>query len=151
MRDRTVSISSAGKTFSFTGWKVGWVTASANWSRQSAPQAVPDYVSAGPSSTPSPKPHPPRHVLRRFRDDLRVKRDLLAAGLTDAGFDVFRPAGTYFITTTSPTCPGHRRLDLLPHPPEKCGVVAVPNSVFYDHPPPAAPKSASPSANAKTS
>jgi N-succinyldiaminopimelate aminotransferase len=70
-----------------------------------------------------------------FREDLRRKRDLLANGLTDAGFDVFRPAGTYFITTDiAPLSPGVDALTFCRTLPERCGVVAVPNSFFYDHP-----------------
>jgi N-succinyldiaminopimelate aminotransferase len=70
-----------------------------------------------------------------LRADLATKRDLLAAGLTDAGFEVFRPAGTYFITTDiAPLAPGTDALTFCRALPERCGVVAVPNSVFYDHP-----------------
>ena len=70
-----------------------------------------------------------------FRDDLLRKRDLLTTGLTDAGFTVHRPQGTYFITTDIATLsPGVDALTFCRALPERCGVVAVPNSVFYDHP-----------------
>jgi N-succinyldiaminopimelate aminotransferase len=70
-----------------------------------------------------------------FRDDLQAKRDLLAAGLRDAGFQVYAPQGTYFITTDiAQLAPGVDALTFCRSLPEKCGVVAVPNSVFYDHP-----------------
>ena len=70
-----------------------------------------------------------------LRDDLQAKRDLLAAGLTDAGFDVYAPQGTYFITTDiAQLAPGTDALTFCRTLPEKCGVVAVPNSVFYDDP-----------------
>ncbi|SCD78390.1 N-succinyldiaminopimelate aminotransferase [Streptomyces sp. DvalAA-14] len=70
-----------------------------------------------------------------FRDDLLAKRDLLAAGLTDAGFQVYVPQGTYFITTDiAELAPGLDALTFCRALPERCGVVAVPNSVFYDHP-----------------
>jgi N-succinyldiaminopimelate aminotransferase len=69
------------------------------------------------------------------RDDLAAKRDLLTAGLTTAGFDVHRPQGTYFITTDiAELAPGIDALTFCRALPERCGVVAVPNSVFYDHP-----------------
>ncbi|WSR63094.1 aminotransferase class I/II-fold pyridoxal phosphate-dependent enzyme [Streptomyces sp. NBC_01198] len=74
-------------------------------------------------------------VRTDFREDLRAKRDLLAAGLTDAGFQVYAPQGTYFITTDiADLAPGTDALTFCRTLPEKCGVVAVPNSVFYDHP-----------------
>src|SRR3954471_3469133 len=67
-----------------------------------------------------------------FATDLRAKRDLLAAGLRDAGFEVFQPQGTYFITTDiAQLAPGTDALTFCRALPEKCGVVAVPNSVFY--------------------
>jgi N-succinyldiaminopimelate aminotransferase len=70
-----------------------------------------------------------------FREDLRTKRDLLAAGLTDAGFQVYVPRGTYFITTDiAELAPGIDALTFCRTLPKRCGVVAVPNSVFYDHP-----------------
>lgn len=70
-----------------------------------------------------------------FRDDLQTNRDLLAAGLNDAGFTVLRPAGTYFITTdVAQLTPGVDALTSYRTLPDRCGVVAVPNSVFYEHP-----------------
>ena len=69
-----------------------------------------------------------------FRDGLQAKRDLLAAGLTDAGFAVYRPAGTYFITTDIAPLGEKDALAFCRALPERCGVVAVPNSVFYDDP-----------------
>ncbi|SHN36464.1 N-succinyldiaminopimelate aminotransferase [Actinacidiphila paucisporea] len=70
-----------------------------------------------------------------FRDDLRAKRDLLDAGLRDAGFAVYEPQGTYFITTDiAELAPGEDALTFCRTLPHKSGVVAVPNSVFYDHP-----------------
>jgi N-succinyldiaminopimelate aminotransferase len=70
-----------------------------------------------------------------YRAGLEAKRDLLAAGLRDAGFDVFTPQGTYFITTDiRDIAPGEDALTFCRSLPQRCGVVAVPNSVFYDHP-----------------
>src|SRR5690606_22366169 len=100
MRDRTVTISSAGKTFSFTGWKVGWVTGSPELitAVRSAKQYL-TYVSAGPFQYAVAEALAlPESYFTGLRDDLRGKRDLLAAGLEKAGFSVYRPTGTYFIT-----------------------------------------------------
>ena len=137
MRDRTVSISSAGKTFSFTGWKVGWVTGSRELvaAVRTAKQFL-TYVASGPFQYAIAEALAlPDTYYTAFRDDLQTKRDLLAAGLTDARFEVYAPQGTYFITTDiAELAPDTDALTFCRTLPERCGVVAVPNSVFYDHP-----------------
>ncbi len=138
MRDRTVTISSAGKTFSFTGWKVGWVTASPELvtAVRTAKQYL-TYVSAGPFQYAVAEAlHLPASYFSHARDDLRTKRDILADGLTQAGFEVFRPQGTYFITTDIAALDLGEKdgLAFCRALPERCGVVAVPNAVFYDDP-----------------
>ncbi|GAA2458777.1 pyridoxal phosphate-dependent aminotransferase [Streptomyces macrosporus] len=136
MRDRTVSISSAGKTFSFTGWKVGWVTASAPLvtAVRTAKQYL-TYVSAGPFQYAVAEAlRLPDAYFTAFREDLRAKRDLLADGLAEAGFEVFRPQGTYFVTTDIAPLGEKDGLAFCRSLPERCGVVAVPNAVFYDDP-----------------
>jgi N-succinyldiaminopimelate aminotransferase len=136
MRDRTVSISSAGKTFSFTGWKVGWVTASAPLvaAVRTSKQFL-TYVASGPFQYAIAEAlRLPDDYYTAFRDDLQTKRDLLADGLTAAGFEVYRPQGTYFITTDIAALGEKDALTFCRSLPERCGVVAVPNSVFYDDP-----------------
>jgi N-succinyldiaminopimelate aminotransferase len=137
MRERTVSISSAGKTFSFTGWKVGWVTASPELvaAVRTAKQFL-TYVSSGPFQYAIAEALAlPDTYYAHFRQDLRAKRDLLAAGLRDAGFTVYAPQGTYFITTDiTALAPGEDALTFCRTLPHRAGVVAVPNSVFHDHP-----------------
>lgn len=134
MWERTVTIGSAGKTFSFTGWKVGWVTAPAPL--VSAVRTVKQfltYVSAGPLQAAV------AHGLRLgedyfagFRADLEAKRDRLCVGLAAAGFEVFRPAGTYFVTTDVRPFGTDDGMAFCRSLPERCGVVAIPNVVFYD-------------------
>ena len=136
MRDRTVSISSAGKTFSFTGWKVGWVTASASLlaAVRTTKQFL-TYVASGPFQYAIAEAlRLPDDYFAAFRDDLQAKRDLLADGLATAGFKVYRPQGTYFITTDIAGLGEEDALTFCRALPERCGVVAVPNSVFYDDP-----------------
>ncbi|SDO99695.1 pyridoxal phosphate-dependent aminotransferase [Actinacidiphila guanduensis] len=136
MRERTVTISSAGKTFSLTGWKVGWATAPAPLvaAVRTAKQYL-TYVSAGPfqyaiaEALRLPDAH-----YEGFRADLRRKRDLLADGLRTAGFEVHLPQGTYFITTDIAPFGEKDAYAFCRALPERCGVVAVPNSVFYDDP-----------------
>ncbi|WP_407077942.1 pyridoxal phosphate-dependent aminotransferase [Streptomyces sp. NPDC126499] len=134
MRERTVSISSAGKSFSFTGWKVGWVTASAPLltAVRSAKQFL-TYVSSGPFQYAVAEALAlPDAYFTAFRDGLAAKRELLSAGLQEAGFDVYRPQGTYFVTTDVAALGEKDALAFCRSLPERCGVVAVPNSVFYD-------------------
>lgn len=136
MRGRTVTIGSAGKTFSFTGWKVGWITASPELvtAVRSAKQFL-TYVSAGPFQYAVAEAlRLPDSYFDTLRADLRAKRDLLSGGLAEAGFQVYRPAGTYFVTTDiRPLDSGGDGFAFCRSLPERCGVVAVPNAVFYDH------------------
>ncbi|MFD5068388.1 pyridoxal phosphate-dependent aminotransferase [Streptomyces sp. NPDC058369] len=136
MRDRTVTISSAGKTFSYTGWKIGWVTGSPELvtAVRSAKQYL-TYVSGGPLQYAVAEAlRLPDSFYEELRADLRAKRDLLCAGLTEAGFEVYRPAGTYFVTTDiRPLDAAGDGIAFCRALPERCGVVAVPNAVFYDH------------------
>ncbi|HZX08474.1 pyridoxal phosphate-dependent aminotransferase [Kribbella sp.] len=135
MADRTVSISSAGKTFAVTGWKIGWVTGSpevvtaVNTAKQfltytsGAPfqPAVADAIALG------------NDYYDRLRADLQARRDLLAGGLADLGFEVHRPAATYFITTDIRPLGYTDGIDFCRHLPEKADVVAIPHQVFYDN------------------
>jgi N-succinyldiaminopimelate aminotransferase len=134
MRDRTVTISSGGKTFSFTGWKVGWVCACAPLvdAVRTAKQFL-TYVSGAPFQLAiAVGLGLGDSYFRGFADDLRAKRDLLVAGLRSAGFDVYSPAGTYFVTADVRPLGTADGMAFCRSLPERCGVVAVPNVVFYD-------------------
>lgn len=135
MRERTVSISSAGKTYSFTGWKVGWVTASPELvAAVRASKQFLTYTSAGPLQYAVAEAlRLPDSYQDELRADLRAKRDLLSGGLAEAGFEVYRPAGTYFVTTDIRPLGESDGLAFCRALPERCGVVAIPNAVFYDH------------------
>jgi N-succinyldiaminopimelate aminotransferase len=135
MRERTVSISSAGKTFSFTGWKVGWVTGTPELvaAVRTAKQYL-TYVSAGPFQYAIATALAlPDAYFADFRADLQAKRDLLATGLVDIGFDVYVPDGTYFITTDVTPLGSKDGIEFCQSLPGWCGVVAIPNVVFYDN------------------
>ncbi|MFF5165994.1 pyridoxal phosphate-dependent aminotransferase [[Kitasatospora] papulosa] len=135
MRERTVTVSSAGKTFSLTGWKIGWITASPELvtAVRSAKQFL-TYVSGGPFQyAVADALRLPDSYFDALREDLRAKRDLLTAGLTEAGFEVYEPAGTYFVTTDIRPLGVTDGFAFCRALPERCGVVAVPNAVFYDH------------------
>ena len=135
MRERTLVISSGGKTFNTTGWKVGWICGPAPLvaAARAAKQFL-TYVSSGPFQPAiAAGLRLPDSYFRDLADDLQVKRDLLMTGLVEAGFEVFRPRGTYFVTVdirpVDPTGDGDAFCRSLP---ERCGVVGIPNVVFYD-------------------
>jgi N-succinyldiaminopimelate aminotransferase len=135
MRERTVTISSAGKTFSFTGWKIGWITASADL--VAAVRTVKQFltfVNGGPFQYAVAEAlRLPDTYFTGLRDDLRRKRDLLSAGLAEAGFEVYRPAGTYFVTTDIRPFGESDGIAFCRELPRRAGVVAVPTAVLYDN------------------
>jgi len=134
MRDRTVTISSGGKTFSCTGWKIGWVCASPEL--MAAVRTVKQfltYVNGGPFQYGiAAGLGLPGSVFRRVAADLEEKRDHLSAGLAAAGLTVFPSAGTYFVTVDIRSVGERDGLAFCRALPERCGVVAVPSVVFYD-------------------
>jgi N-succinyldiaminopimelate aminotransferase len=135
MRERTVTISSAGKTFSFTGWKIGWVTGTPELvtAVRTAKQFL-TYVSGGPFQYAIASGLAlPDAFYAGLSAGLRRKRDLLGAGLRAAGFEVYLPQGTYFITTDIAALGESDGLAFCRRLPHRCGVVAVPNVVFYDN------------------
>jgi N-succinyldiaminopimelate aminotransferase len=135
MWDRTVTIGSAGKTFSFTGWKIGWATGPAELvaAVRTAKQFL-TYVSGGPFQYAVAEALTlPDAYFTGLRADLLRKRDLLAGGLREAGFEVFQPEGTYFITADIRGLTDQDGVTFCRSLPERCGVVAIPNQVFYDH------------------
>ena len=137
MAERTVTIGSAGKSFSFTGWKVGWATGPTDLIR--AVRAVRQhlsFVSGGPFQ------YAIAHALRMpdsyfadFRHGLQEQRDILTAGLRDLGFSCVESEGTYFLTTDlGPLSDYSDALTAARALPQRAGVVAIPLQVFCDHP-----------------
>ncbi|MBA3310735.1 MAG: pyridoxal phosphate-dependent aminotransferase [Nocardioidaceae bacterium] len=134
MRERTLTISSGGKTFSFTGWKVGWVTGPADLVRavMTAKQFM-TYTSGAPLQPAIAQALALGDgFYRGIKDDLQPKRDRLCTGLADVGFEVFVPQGTYFVTTDIRPLGYDDGLDFCLRLPQRCGVVAIPHQVFYD-------------------
>jgi len=134
MADRTVSISSAGKTFSFTGWKIGWVTASAELvTAVTSVKQFLTYVSGGPFQYAiAAGLRMPDSYFAGLAAGLRGKRDLLCGGLAEAGFEVYPPAGTYFVTTDIRRLGEPDGVAFCRDLPRRAGVVAIPSAVFYD-------------------
>ncbi|MEV4638239.1 pyridoxal phosphate-dependent aminotransferase [Actinoplanes sp. NPDC049548] len=135
MRERTLRISSAGKTFSCTGWKVGWATGPAPLvSAMTRVKQFLTFVNAGPlQPAVAVALGLPDAYFTTFRDGLQARRDRLVAGLTDAGFGVLPSEGTYFVTADIRPLGGTDGVDFCRTLPGRCGVVAVPTQVFYDH------------------
>jgi len=137
MRQRTMRIGSAGKTFSLTGWKVGYVTAAA--------ALTPLIQKAHQNLTFTTAPNLQRAVamglakddayFASLSDGLQARRDQLAEGLASIGFGVLPAQGTYFITTDF-TPLGFKGDDVAfcRHITQHAGVTAIPVSAFYDGP-----------------
>jgi N-succinyldiaminopimelate aminotransferase len=135
MAERTVQISSGGKTFSCTGWKVGWVCGPRELvSAVLRVKQFLTFVNAGPLQPAIAHALAlPTSYYDGFTADLRAKRDLLADGLAEVGFGVYRPEGTYFVTADiTALAPGMDGVEFCRALPERCGVVAIPVQVFYD-------------------
>jgi len=134
MWDRTLTISSAGKTFSTTGWKVGWVSGPAE--AVSAVRAVKQFTTFVGSG-----PFQPAvavglglgdEVYAGLAASLQGKRDLLVAALRDAGLPVAVPQGTYFVIADAAPLGASDGLAFCRELPVRAGVVGVPVSVFCD-------------------
>ena len=135
MRERTVTISSAAKTFSFTGWKIGWLC---------APPALSTAVRTAKQfmtyANGTPLQFAIAHALQLddgYFDGLAAgyhdRRDRLVAGLSEVGFDVHVPDGTYFATADIRGLGYADGMRFCLDLPAKVGVAAVPHVVFYDH------------------
>ena len=137
MAERTLTISSGGKTFHTTGWKIGWMTGPTPLvtAARLAKQYL-TYVNGAPFQ-------PATAVGLRLgdeyftalRSDLQLARDRLADGLERAGFVTYRPEASYFVTVDVRSVdPDVDAMTFCRSLPERAGVVAVPASAFYMHP-----------------
>ena len=134
MFERTVTISSAGKTFSVTGWKVGWASGPADL--VAAVEGAKNWLSYSSGAPLQPAvavaldEHDAFH--QALAKDLQEKRDRLCAGLSDLGMRVYEPSGTYFVTTDVSAFGHADGRAFCAALPERAGVVAIPSQVFYD-------------------
>lgn len=135
MRERTLVVSSAGKTFNVTGWKIGWICGPAALvgAVRTAKQYL-SYVNGGPfqPAIAAGLALPDEYFGAAARD-LQFRRDVLVRGLQDAGLPVIGPEATYFATVdvrgVQPDGDGAAFCRALP---ARAGVVGVPTGVFYD-------------------
>ncbi|WP_306839734.1 pyridoxal phosphate-dependent aminotransferase [Catenuloplanes nepalensis] len=137
MRERTLRISSAGKTFSCTGWKIGWVSGPRELiSAVTRVKQFLTYVNGAPfQPAVAVALDLPDTYYRDFRDGLQARRDRLAAGLAAAGLRVLPSRGTYFITADIAGVPDSTDgIAFCRELPARAGVAAIPTQVFYDDP-----------------
>ena len=135
MRERTLVIGSAGKTFNVTGWKIGWICGPAPLvsAVRTAKQFL-TYVNGGPfqPAVAAGLGLPDEYFTHAARD-LEYRRDVLVAGLKKAGLPVISPEATYFATVDVRSVqPDGDGLAFCRALPERAGVVAIPTVVFYD-------------------
>ena len=134
MAERTLTISSSGKTFSLTGWKIGWATGPAELvtAMMTAKQFM-TYTSGAPFQPAIAQALSlGSDYFGTLTHEMTDQRDLLCAGLSDIGFDVFVPEGTYFVTTDIRPLGFDDGMEFCRMLPERAGVVAIPHEVFYD-------------------
>jgi N-succinyldiaminopimelate aminotransferase len=134
MVERTLTLSSAGKSYSVTGWKVGWATgpadlvaavlAASQWLTFTSGAPLQPAVAHGLDH----EPDWPRALGR----DLQARRDLLCDGLARIGLDVRRPEGTYFALTDISALGWADGMEFCLALPERAGVVAIPALPFHD-------------------
>jgi len=136
MWDRTISLSSLGKTFSLTGWKIGWavappaLTAGVRAAHQFLTFATATPLQHGAAAAL----HAPAEYYASFVDAYRRRRDLLVDGLASVGFDVFTPRGTYFVLADHTPFGFPDDVTFCRHLVEDIGVAAIPPSAFYHDP-----------------
>ena len=136
MRDRTVTINGMSKTYSVTGWRVGWAVAAEKIT--SAIRKVHDFLTVG---APAPLQEAgavalslPAEYYARLAEGYRVRRDHLIPALAAAGFTCFRPRGAYYVMTDISAFGFSDDVAFARHLVEKIGVACVPGSSFYRNP-----------------
>jgi aspartate/methionine/tyrosine aminotransferase len=136
MRDRTVTINGMSKTYSVTGWRVGWAVAPEKITN--AIRKVHDFLTVG---APAPLQEagaaalslPPEYYAR-LAEGYRVRRDHLMPGLTNAGFRCFRPRGAYYVMTDISAFGYKDDVSFAKHLVQEVGIACVPGSSFYRDP-----------------
>lgn len=137
MWERTVTLSSLGKTFSLTGWKIGWAIAPEELSR--AVRAAHQFLTFAVNT---PCQHAAVAALRSpatyyddFLTEYRARRDYLCAALTDIGFQLRTPEGTYFVLADHTPFGFDDDVSFCKHLVEHIGVAAIPPTAFYENKP----------------
>ncbi len=133
MWDRTLTLSSIGKSFSLTGWKTGWaigppaLTAGVRAAHQFLTFTTPNPMQAGAAVAL----RAPDSYYQDLQASYRAKRDLLVSGLREIGFDVRPPAGAYYALADHTPFGFGSDLEFVDHLIDEVGVAAIPPSAFY--------------------
>ncbi len=137
MAERTLTISSGGKTFHTTGWKIGWMSGPAPLvaAARTAKQFL-TFVNGAPfQPAMAVGLGLPDSYFAGMRAGLQATRDRLVAALDSVGFITYTPEASYFVTADiRPLDPTGNGVDFCRQLPHRCGVVAIPNEVFYARP-----------------
>jgi N-succinyldiaminopimelate aminotransferase len=133
MGERTITIGSAGKSLSLTGWKVGWATGPADLiAAVRVPRQHLSFVSGGPFQwAVADGLRLPDEYWQEFRDGMQMRRDLFCTGLRDLGIPVVVPEGTYFATSDVRPLGYEDGWSFCKDLPLRAGVVAIPHQVFH--------------------
>src|SRR6202163_4691461 len=136
MRDRTITINGMSKTYSVTGWRVGWAIAPPE--ATTPIRKVHDFLTVG-AAAPLQQAGAfalelPPSFYQKLADNYLVKRDRMLGILADAGFRCFKPAGAYYIMTDISSFDFPDDLSFARYLVEKIGIAVVPGSSFYDDP-----------------
>jgi N-succinyldiaminopimelate aminotransferase len=136
MRERTVTISSTGKTFSLTGWKIGYTCASPALTAavRCAHQFVTFAVNTPGQHAMAVALRAPDAYYQTFLSEYRARRDRLCTGLAEAGFALTPPSGTYFAVADIRPLGHEDDVAFCRMLPERFGVAAIPVSAFHAHP-----------------
>jgi len=136
MRDRTVTINGMSKTYSVTGWRVGWAVAPEKITN--AIRKVHDFLTVG---APAPLQEAgaaalslPPEYYSKLAEGYRVRRDHLMPALTNAGFRCFRPRGAYYVMTDISAFGYQDDVSFAKHLVQDVGIACVPGSSFYRDP-----------------
>src|SRR6266849_1756837 len=136
MRERTVTINGLSKTYSVTGWRVGWTIAPP--AITNAIRKVHDFLTVG---APAPLQEAgaaalglPAEYYQKLAGGYRARRDRLMPALAEAGFKCFRPRGAYYVMTDIGTFGFEDDVKFTKYLVKEIGVAAVPGSSFYNRP-----------------
>jgi aminotransferase len=136
MRERTVVVNSMSKTYSVTGWRVGYVLAPPDIT--SAVRKVHDFLTVGAAAplqaAGAVAMRMPREYYAHLQSDYRRRRDMLLPELERAGFRIFRPDGAYYVMTDISAFGFDNDVDFTRHLIREVGVACVPGSSFYSRP-----------------
>uniref|UniRef100_A0A7N0V0A5 Aminotransferase class I/classII large domain-containing protein n=1 Tax=Kalanchoe fedtschenkoi TaxID=63787 RepID=A0A7N0V0A5_KALFE len=136
MFDRTVTMNSLGKTFSLTGWKIGWAIAPPHltWGVRQAHSFLTFSTSTPMQAAAATALLAPDSYYDELRRDYSSKKEILVEGLKEVGFEVFPSSGTFFVIADHTSFRRGNDVAFCEYLIEEVGVVAIPTSGFYSNP-----------------